>query len=135
MVNFLTSFIIEFCTLKFIFYQLCYLLLSQNMITKPILFVFRSFVFYLFINLLSNPLCVNKKPWESYDSQGLDKLVMMLTCYLVPGPRSWLSFEPRILVGYAGVKDTLANDCHCPICFSVLQVLFIIVFYLVLVVN
>ena len=68
----------------------------------------------------------------------LINLVMMLTCYLVPGPRSWLSFDPRILVGYAGVKDTLANDSHCPICFSVLQVLqvlFIIVFYLVLVVN
>ena len=57
---------------------------------------------------------------------------MMLTCYLVPGALSWLSFEPRILVGYAGTKDTLANDSHCPVCFSVLQVLFIIVFYLVL---
>jgi len=51
---------------------------------------------------------------------------MMLTCYSVPRDLcSLLSKEPRILVGYAGVteaKDTLA---HSPICFSVLQVLFI----------
>jgi len=60
---------------------------------------------------------------------------MMLTCYLVPGLLSWLSFRPRILVGYAGAKDTVAIDCHCPICFSDLQVLFIIVSYLVLVTN
>ncbi len=135
LVNFLSSLLIDFSTVDLILYQLCHLFLSQNMIAKPICLVFRSCVFYLFIHLLSNPFCISKNPESLSNPRVLINVVMMLTCYLVPGPRSWLSFEPRILVGYAGTKDTLAIVSHCPVCFNMLQVLFIIVFYLVLVVN
>ena len=62
LVNFLSSLMMDSSTFKFIFYQLCYLLLRQNMIAKPITFCFRSFVLYLFIHLLSNPLCKSKNP-------------------------------------------------------------------------
>jgi hypothetical protein len=62
LVNFLNSLMMDSSTFKFIFYQLCYLFLSQNMIAKPITLCFRSFVLYLFFQLLSNPLCKSKNP-------------------------------------------------------------------------
>ena len=62
LVNFLNSLMMDSSTFKFIFYQLCYLFLSQNMSAKPIMICFRSFVLYLFVQLLSNPLCKSKNP-------------------------------------------------------------------------
>ncbi len=74
-------------------------------------------------------LYINKKPWESCDSQGLDKLQSMIRLYLFPGSPLWKSDVPRtILVGYAGTnaaKAVSSDQLAC--CFSMLQVKFIIV--------
>jgi len=88
LVNFLSSLLIDSSTFKFIFYQLCHLFLSQNMIAKPITLCFRSFVLYLFVQLLSNPLCKSKKPLRLFSSQGLDKCSYDVN--LLPSPRASL---------------------------------------------
>ena len=58
LVNFLSSLMMDSSTFKFIFYQLCYLFLRQNISAKPIMFCFRSCVFYMLIHLLSNFLSI-----------------------------------------------------------------------------
>ena len=74
-------------------------------------------------------------PWDFLVSQGFKIICYDVTCYSVPRATCSLSFVPRILEGYAGANEAKATLDHSPICFSDIQVLFIIVSYLVLVIK